>query len=87
MDACWPAFADASRCLVPHWLAAACPARFATKRLLERLELLLVSRTLGLLDEALPAASAHDPGLRLRFDHLRSVLDGASYLRGQVARL
>lgn len=72
---------------VPRWLATACPAWFAPPRLLERLELLLVSRTLGTLDEAMPAALAHDPCLALRIDHLRSVLDGASYLRGQLARL
>jgi len=72
---------------IPRWLANACPAWFAPPRLLDRLELLLVSRTLGALDEAEPAALAHDPGLLLRFDHLRNVLDGASYLRGQLARL
>jgi aminoglycoside phosphotransferase (APT) family kinase protein len=82
-DALHPAdYAD-----IPRWLAAACPAWFASPRLLDRLELLLVSRTLGTLDGVPPAARAHDPAIVLRFDHLRSVLDGASHLRGQLARL
>jgi hypothetical protein len=72
---------------VPRWLLSACPAWFAPTRLLERLELLLVSRTLGCLDEGEPAALAHDPGLALRIVHLRSVLDGTSYLRDQLASL
>jgi aminoglycoside phosphotransferase (APT) family kinase protein len=72
---------------VPRWLAAACPSWFAPARLEERLELLLVSRTLGCLDEAEPGALANDPGLALRIVHLRTVLDGTSYLRAQLASL
>ena len=72
---------------IPRWLAAACPAWFAPPRLVDRLELLLVSRTLGTLEGVAPTARAHDPALALRFDHLRDVLEGTSYLRGQLARI
>jgi aminoglycoside phosphotransferase (APT) family kinase protein len=72
---------------VPRWLLSACPSWFAPKRLLERLELLLVSRTLGCLDEAEASALATDSGLALRIVHLRAVLDGTSYLREQLASL
>ena len=72
---------------IPRWLLSACPAWFAPARLLERLELLLVSRTLGCLEDAEPAPLATDPGLALRIVHLRAVLDGTSYLRSQLASL
>ncbi len=58
---------------VPRWLAAAQPSWFAHPRLLERLEVLHVSRTLGLLVESMTS--------EVRWRHLRAVLDGTSFLR------
>jgi aminoglycoside phosphotransferase (APT) family kinase protein len=57
---------------VPRWLAAAQPAWFAHPRLVDRLEVLFVSRTLGhLIDGNSP----------IRWRHLQAILDGMSYLR------
>jgi aminoglycoside phosphotransferase (APT) family kinase protein len=72
---------------IPRWLAAACPTWFAPARLLDRLELLLVSRTLGCLDNASPVALTSDAALALRITHLRAILGGTSYLRAQLAQL
>jgi aminoglycoside phosphotransferase (APT) family kinase protein len=62
---------------LPRWVAAAQPSWFAHPRLVDRLEVLHVSRTLGCLGSH-PASPA-------RWQHLRDVLDGTSYLRRQCA--
>ena len=64
---------------IPRWLAAARPGWFTDPRLLDRLEVLHVSRTLGALHE--------QPGSALRLGHLRAVLAGTSYLRRQLAAM
>ncbi len=57
---------------VPRWLREAYPDWFAHPRSGERLALLHVSRTLGLL---------HDhPGAEVRLEHLRAVLTGARHI-------
>lgn len=61
---------------LPRWLRARQPAWFAHPRLIDRLEVLLVSRTLACISEL--------PPLALRVDHLRAVLAGTSYLRRQL---
>jgi aminoglycoside phosphotransferase (APT) family kinase protein len=61
---------------VPGWLRSAQPAWFAHPRLLDRLEVLHVSRTLSFL--------GLDPRSEVRLAHLRAVLSGTSYLRRQL---
>lgn len=62
---------------VPRWLRAAQPAWFAHPRLLDRLEVLLVSRTLGVLADGGPEVATAG----FRWDHLASVLAGESRFR------
>ena len=61
--------------LIPRWLAAVQPSWFSHPRLLDRLEVLHVSRTLGHLVEDLES--------EVRWEHLCAVLAGASLFRNQ----
>lgn len=65
---------------VPTWLSDADPAMFAHPRLVERLEVLHLSRTFGLL-RSYPPLRPWDPAdPRDRRTHVRAVLDGSSHL-------
>ena len=65
---------------VPTWLSDAHPAMFAHPRLLDRLILLHVSRTFGLLHQYPPHGPESSADPRDRRNHLRAVLDGSSHL-------
>lgn len=58
------------------WLCRARPDWFAAPRLLDRLEVLHVSRTLGFLADA--------PAAPVRVAHLRAVLAGTSFIRDRT---
>lgn len=62
---------------IPRWLAAAMPAWFSSPDIIDRLDLLHVSRTLGLLVDA--------PGSSIRRIHLRAALTGATPFRRQLS--
>ena len=64
---------------IPRWLAAAAPAWFSPPELLDRLDVLHVSRTLGALVEM--------PGSAIRSRHLRAALAGATPFRRQLSAI
>jgi aminoglycoside phosphotransferase (APT) family kinase protein len=64
---------------IPRWLAVAMPAWFSHPDLLDRLDLLHVSRTLGALVDA--------PGFPIRIAHLRAVLAGHSPFGEQLSAI
>ena len=65
---------------VPGWFRDEYPEWFAHPRCRDRLAVLHVSRTLGLLGDS-PPLGPRDPGNpRDRRNHLSSILDGSSYL-------
>jgi Ser/Thr protein kinase RdoA (MazF antagonist) len=65
---------------VPRWLRDEYPHWFAHPRCADRLAVLHVSRTLGLLHDC-PARGPRDPSnLRDRRNHLHALLDNASFL-------
>jgi Phosphotransferase enzyme family len=65
---------------VPGWMASEYPEWFAHPRLADRLTLLHLSRTLGLLREFPPSGPRRPSDPRDRRNHVRAALDGTSYL-------
>ncbi len=59
---------------MPRWLAAARPDWFAHPRIVERLEVLYLSRTLGCFEDDADAAS-------FRWDHVAATLAGESFIQ------
>jgi hypothetical protein len=67
---------------LPRWLAAARPDWFAHPRLVERLEVLYLSRTLGCFED--DDGRDDDPILAARWDAVAATLAGESFIRRLV---